>query len=102
MPEQIESSTTLNAGSGGDAIRDLTITPPGTGTPVKQQVVTLGDPTQGDNLAAISLNGELYIRAEDLISVNRSMLRELRRIRLTLGLLADNMSEEDEFNEEDF
>jgi hypothetical protein len=68
---------------------------------VHMPVEVVGDPINPNNLLSINADGSLPVSAEGLMVLMRSMLRELKGIRLAISAIADNEALEDYTDEDD-
>src|ERR1035437_4222025 len=95
MPQQTESSTTLNPGTGGGVVRDLLVTTDA-GAAVKQQVMAVGDPLIAGTLLRIGSAGEAATRDDEIRALLGAVVGELRLIRLALWDMNDESNESTE------
>lgn len=76
------------------------VTPEDGTSTVFRQTVTLGDAQSYDNLAAVDVQGNLYVRAEGLMDLFGELLAEVRLLRLVVEDMADTNISHDEALEE--
>lgn len=88
-------------GSGKDIDADAVVSTESGNPTVYRQDVVVADPTNYNNKVVVDLMGQLSMRNEASLSIERSILRELRRIRWLLSELADKSTEENDIDTEE-
>ena len=84
MPEPTESSTTINPGAGGDAVRDFSFIK-SDGTTVKVQAVAVVDPGNLNNTQAVNSLSETLVMDSTAILLLERISHRLDEIYELLG-----------------
>lgn len=88
-------------GSGKDIDADAVVSTESGNPTVYRQDIVVADPTNYGNKVVVDLMGQLSMRNETSLSVERAILHELRRIRHVLEEVADKAADEIDIDTEE-